>query len=82
MYRGSQCKGFANWIFLKIFGVYIGSYPESANYKITNPNAQTIGILEPGVYTQERQRRYCKKEFLVIIFRFREVPPEGGDLIL
>ena len=48
MYRGSQCKGFANWIFLKIFGVYIGSYPESANYKITNPNAQTIGILEPG----------------------------------
>ncbi len=48
MYMGSQCKGFANWIFLKIFGVYIGPYPESANYKITNPNAQTVGILEPG----------------------------------
>lgn len=48
MHKGSQCKGFANWIFLKIFGVYIGPYPESANYKITSPNAQTVGILEPG----------------------------------
>lgn len=48
MYMGSQCKGFANWIFLKVFGVYIGPYPESANYKITNPNAQTVGIIEPG----------------------------------
>lgn len=48
MYMGTQCKGFANWIFLKIFGVYIGPYPESANYKISNPNAQTVGIIEPG----------------------------------
>ncbi len=48
MYMGSQCKGFANWIFLKIFGVYIGPYPESANYKISNPQAQTVGIIEPG----------------------------------
>ena len=40
LYMGSQCKGFANWVFLKIFGVYIGPYPESANYKINNPNAK------------------------------------------
>ena len=37
MYMGKQCKGFANWVFLKLFGVYIGPYPESANYKISNP---------------------------------------------
>lgn len=49
MYTGEkQCKGFADWLFLNIFGVYIGPYPASANYKITNPNAQTVGILEPG----------------------------------
>lgn len=48
MYMGSQCKGFANWVFLKIFGVYIGPYQQSANYKIPNPKAQTIGIIEPG----------------------------------
>ena len=48
MYMGSECKGFANWIFLKIFGVYIGPYSTSANYKITNPNAKTLGIIEPG----------------------------------
>lgn len=61
MYMGSQCKGFANWIFLKIFGVYIGPYPESANYKISNPNAQTIGILEPGSLNEETAKALLKK---------------------
>ena len=45
MYMGSQCKGFANWIFLKIFGVYIGAYPENANYKLSNANAQLVGMI-------------------------------------
>lgn len=31
MYMGSQCKGFANWVFLQVFGVYIGPYSDSAN---------------------------------------------------
>lgn len=61
MYMGSQCKGFANWIFLKIFGVYIGPYPESANYKITNPNAETIGIIEPGNLNEETAKALLKK---------------------
>ena len=61
MYMGKQCKGFANWVFLKIFGVYIGPYPESANYKITNPNAQTIGILEPGQLNLNSARELLKK---------------------
>ncbi len=61
MYMGSQCKGFANWIFLKIFGVYIGPYPESANYKITNPNAETVGIIEPGNLNEESAKALLKK---------------------
>ena len=61
MYMGAQCKGFANWIFLKIFGVYIGPYPESANYKITNPNAETIGIIEPGNLNEETAKALLKK---------------------
>ncbi len=61
MYMGSQCKGFANWIFKQIFGVYIGPYPESANYKITNPNAATIGILEPGGLNESSARELLKK---------------------
>ena len=61
MYMGSQCKGFANWIFLKIFGVYIGPYPESANYKISNPNAQTVGILEPGNLNEDSAKALLQK---------------------
>lgn len=61
MYMGSQCKGFANWVFLKIFGVYIGPYPNSANYKITNPNADTVGIIEPGNLTEESARNLLRK---------------------
>lgn len=61
MYMGAQCKGFANWIFLKIFGVYIGPYPESANYKITNPNAQTVGIIEPGNLNADTAKALLQK---------------------
>lgn len=61
LYMGAQCKGFANWIFKEIFGVYIGPYPESANYKITNPNAKVIGILEPGNLTENSAKNLLKK---------------------
>ena len=61
LYMGAQCKGFANWIFKEIFGVYIGPYPESANYKITNPNAKVIGILEPGNLTESSAKNLLKK---------------------
>lgn len=61
LYMGSQCKGFANWVFLQIFGVYIGSYPESANYKITNPKAETVGIIEPGNLNENSARELLKK---------------------
>lgn len=61
LYMGKQCKGFANWIFKEIFGVYIGPYPESANYKITNPNAKTIGIIEPGYLTENSAKNLLKQ---------------------
>lgn len=61
LYMGSQCKGFANWVFLQIFGVYIGPYPEAANYKITNPNAETVGIIEPGNLNENSARELLKK---------------------
>lgn len=61
LYMGSQCKGFANWVFLKIFGVYIGPYPESANYKINNPNAEVIGIIEPGGLNENSAKDLLKK---------------------
>nr|WP_303663436.1 RICIN domain-containing protein [Ruminococcus bromii] len=61
LYMGSQCKGFANWVFLQIFGVYIGPYPESANYKITNPKAETVGIIEPGNLNENSARELLKK---------------------
>lgn len=61
LYMGTQCKGFANWIFKQIFGVYIGPYPESANYKLTNPNAATIGIIEPGNLTESSAKSLLKK---------------------
>ena len=61
LYLGIQCKGFANWVFLKLFGVYIGPYSSSANYKIPNPNAQTIGILEPGNLNVNTAKELLKK---------------------
>lgn len=63
MYNGIQCKGFANWVFLKIFGVYIGPYPDSANYKISNPNAQTLGIIDPGYLTADSAKALLKKGY-------------------
>lgn len=60
-YMGTQCKGFANWIFKNIFGVYIGGYPESANYKITNPQAETIGVIEPGNLTESTAKELLQK---------------------
>ena len=64
MYNGIQCKGFANWVFLKIFGVYIGPYPESANYKISNPNAQTVGIIDPGYLTADSAKALLQKGYV------------------
>ncbi len=61
MYQGSQCKGFANWVFLQLFNVYIGPYPDSANYKISNPQAQTVGIIEPGNLTEESSRNLLQR---------------------
>lgn len=61
MYMGSQCKGFANWVFKEIFHVYIGPYPEFANYKITNANAVEVGVIEPGNLTEESAKKLLKK---------------------
>ncbi|MDE6435767.1 MAG: GBS Bsp-like repeat-containing protein [Lachnospiraceae bacterium] len=61
MYYGSQCKGFANWVFKKIFGVYIGAYPENANYKITNAGAQLVGMINPGNLTESTSRTLLQK---------------------
>lgn len=57
MYKGSQCKGFANWVFKELFYVYIGAYPESANYKIINANAEEIGVIEPGNLTESSAKK-------------------------
>lgn len=40
-YYGIQCKGFANLIFNKLFGVYIGAYDEATKYYLTNVNGAT-----------------------------------------
>lgn len=56
MLNGIQCKGFANWVFKQIFGVYIGPYPENANYKISNANAQLVGMINPGGLTEATSR--------------------------
>lgn len=48
MYMGSQCKGFANWVFLKVFGVYIGPYPDNANYTVNSSTAKCLGTIMPG----------------------------------
>ena len=61
MYMGSQCKGFANWIFLKIFGVYIGAYPENANYKLSNANAQLVGMITPGSLNESTAKTLLQK---------------------
>ncbi len=61
MYMGSQCKGFANWIFLNIFDEYIGAYPSSANYTISNPQAETIGIIDPGYLDEDSSRELLQK---------------------
>ena len=61
MYMGSQCKGFANWVFKQLFGVYIGPYPESANYKISNANAQLVGMIDPGGLTESTAKALLQK---------------------
>lgn len=61
MYMGSQCKGFANWVFKKIFGVYIGPYPESANYKISNAGAQLVGMINPGGLNEASAKALLQK---------------------
>ena len=61
MLNGIQCKGFANWVFKQIFGVYIGPYPENANYKISNANAQLVGMINPGGLTETTSRELLKK---------------------
>lgn len=60
-YYGSECKGFANLIFQSLFGVYIGAYPDSANYKISNPGANEVGVLSPSVMTQNAATELLKK---------------------
>ena len=50
MLSGIQCKGFANWVFNELFGVYIGAYPNTANYKTNitkikgKPVATEVGV--------------------------------------
>lgn len=61
MEGGIQCKGFAGWVFKGLFGVSIGNYPESANYKINNPSAETVGVIEPGNLNEETAKALLKK---------------------
>ena len=61
MYRGEQCKGFANWVFLQIFGVYIGGYPENAKYKINTDTADLLGELAPGSLNESSCRELLLK---------------------
>lgn len=61
MYLGSQCKGFANWVFLQIFGVYIGPYPENAKYKINTTTADLLGELAPGSLNESSCRELLLK---------------------
>lgn len=58
---GSECKGFANMIFRNLFGVYIGPYPNSANYRIENANAIEVGVLSPSSMTQAKAIELLKK---------------------
>ena len=61
MYRGSQCKGFANWVFLQIFDVYIGPYPENAVYRTNASTADVIGELAPGYLNENSCRELLQK---------------------
>lgn len=61
MYQGSQCKGFANWVFLQIFGVYIGGYPENAKYKINTDTSDLLGELAPGSLNESSCRELLSK---------------------
>lgn len=58
---GSECKGFANMIFRKLFGVYIGPYPNSENYRLENANAVEVGVLSPSSMTQNTAVELLKK---------------------
>lgn len=60
-YAGTQCKGFANWVFLKLFGVYIGAYPKDANYKISNAQANLVGMLSPGGLNASTAKKLLQK---------------------
>lgn len=82
MVRGTQCKGFANWVFLKIFGAHIGNYPESANYKISNPNAQTLGIIEPGNLNVNTAKALLQKGAPGDYIQVQRSTARGRDLTL
>lgn len=58
---GRQCKGFANMIFRNLFGVYIGPYPNSENYRLENANAVEVGVLSPSSMTQNTAVELLKK---------------------
>ena len=60
-YLGSQCKGFANWVFLQLFNVYIGPYSNNQNYNIPNANADRVGILNPGELNETSCRQLLEK---------------------
>lgn len=60
-YMGTQCKGFANWVFLQLFGVYIGPYPNNANYQISNAKAQLVGMLSPGGLNASTSKQLLQK---------------------
>lgn len=53
-YYGIQCKGFANLMFYKLFGVvHIGAYDNNSKYYIPYPQgAKELGRLSPSAMTQ------------------------------
>ena len=61
-YMGTQCKGFANLIFQKLFNVYIGAYDEGTKSYIPYPDK---GVTEVGRLTTSTMSLDACKELLL-----------------
>lgn len=82
MYNGIQCKGFACWVFKQLFGVYIGPYYASANYR-TNvtvvdgaPVATEVGYIAPGKMSVDNAKKLLSKAYPGDLIQFRRA--NGG----
>lgn len=62
-YYGTQCKGFANYVFYKLWGVvHIGAYENSQKYYIPNPSgAYEVGRLNFSAMSLETSKNLLSK---------------------